>query len=314
MTLTRRHFLLGILAATTLAGLSCTQTGRQPRIGLALGGGGAKGLAHIVMLEVLDELGIQPWRIAGTSIGAIVGALYAGGRSGREIRAIVHELVGRDGETLAGFFGRANALRWLDFIDPALGSGGLLSSDDFMEFLHEVLGLDRFEQLRFPLRVVAADLWSGDTVVLDEGPLYPALQASMAVPGIFPPVRLNGRLLVDGGVVNPLPFDLLMDDCDLVVAIDVAGNRSHEDGENPSFFNVLFHSFHNMERAILREKLQRERPHIYIRPDINDVRLLEFYKAGQVFSEAQPARAQLKRQLERALRRGQPAAGCSRHR
>lgn len=309
--ISRRRFLIAAAASAALLPLSCTRRGQALRVGLALGGGGAKGLAHIVMLEVFDELGIRPHRIAGTSIGAIIGALYAGGRSAREIRAMVRDFVGRDGDTLTDFFGSGKALRWLDFIDPALGRGGLLSSDDFMAFLHETLGIDRFDQLRFPFQVVAADLWSGEPVVLDDGPLYPALQASMAVPGVFAPVHLGGRLLVDGGVVNPLPFDLLMDDCDLVVAIDVAGNRNHEDGETPSFLSVLFHSFHNMEKAILREKLQHEKPDIYVRPDINDVRLLEFYKADQVFAEAQPARARLKRRLETVVRNGGGYAGCS---
>lgn len=297
------------MSAALLLG-ACEHPGRKPRVGLALGGGGAKGLAHILMLEVFDQLQIQPYRIAGTSIGAIIGSLYAAGRSGADIRALIERFLVPPDASGRQLFSLPESLRWLDFVDPTLSPGGLLSSDDFIEFLGEQLAVRRFEDLRIPLAVVAADLWSGKPVVLASGELLPAVQASMALPGVFPPVKYRGRELIDGGVANPLPYDVLGDDCDIVVAVDVSGDLERPLNDKPSFLNVLFHGFHIMTENLVAEKLKRQRPSIYIRPDIANVRVLEFYKAAQVFSETAPAQRQLRTALQRKLAAfgGQP--GC----
>jgi NTE family protein len=131
------------------------------------------------------------------------------------------------------------------------------------------------------------------------------------VPGIFPPVEVNGRQLVDGGVANPLPYDLVRAGSDIVIAIDVSGEREVEDGESLSSIGVLLHSFHTMSNNILAEKLKQQRPDIYIRPDIRNVRVLEFYKAKQVFEQAQPARRELVRDLRKAVRSYHSRPGCT---
>ena len=301
--MSRREFL-ALTAGALLLAAGCDGRRARPRIGLALGGGGAKGLAHIPMLEALDERGVKPHLIAGTSIGAIIGALYAAGQSGAAIRALVEQFLIKRGQAAAGLIPLPRSLRWLDFIDPDLGNGGLLDGADFIAYLGEIMRVRRFRDLDIGLKVVAAELWSGEQVVLDSGRLLPAIQASMALPGVFAPVQHGKRQLVDGGIANPLPYDLLLDECDLVIAIDVSGDRGL-DGENElSFLGVLFHSFHTMSRNLLVEKLQQRQPDIYIRPEIHAVRALEFYKAEQVFAEAMPARKQLARALKRSLRAG----------
>lgn len=309
--LSRRNFLLFAAGSLALACSGCGLPQRAPRIGLALGGGGAKGLAHILVLEALDELGIRPHRIAGTSIGAIIGSLYAAGLSGTDIRAQVEQFFVDEKEAEEKLWVLPKSLRWLDFIDPALATGGLLSSNDFIEFLGETLPVRRFRDLEIPLRVVAAELLTGKEVILKSGKLLPALQASMAVPGVFPPVQMKGRELVDGGVANPLPYDLLMPECDIVIAVDVSGNREFEDGEELSFFGVLLHSFHTMSNNLVAEKLRRQKPHIYVRPNISNVRVLEFYKARQVFNQSMPAKRQLLRDLKRSVRRYTGRPGCT---
>ena len=122
---------------------------------------------------------------------------------------------------------------------------------------------------------------------------------------------MHGRQLVDGGVANPLPYDVLMNDCDLVIAIDVSGDRKLDREDGLSFLGVLFHSFHTMSNNIVAEKLRQQKPHIYIRPDIRDVRVLEFYKAGQVFAGAKPAQQVLARRVEKYADRSGWAAGCT---
>ena len=309
--LSRRGFLR-LSAATALLALgACGGRRDQPRIGLALGGGGARGLAHIPMLETLDDLGIRPHVIAGTSIGAIIGALYAAGLSGRDIRAQISQFFVDQSEAERKLFALPKSIRWLDFIDPAFAGGGLLSSDDFIEWLGEVLPARNFRQLEIPLRVVTADLMTGREVIMESGALLPAVQASMAVPGVFPPVEVNGYSLVDGGVANPLPFDRVRDDCDITVAIDVSGSRELEDDETLSSVGVLLQSFTVMSNNILIEKLKQQKPAVYIKPDIRNVKVLEFYKAREVFAQAQPARARFERELQRSLRRFDRRPGCT---
>lgn len=194
------------------------------RLGLALGGGGARGLAHVLMLEVFDELGIKPDCIAGTSMGAVLGSLYASGLSASEIHSNIHELA-VSGRLRDAMPRRDGAVRWLDLVRFDWESGGVLSVDRFLSHLAERLEARTFEQLQIPLKIVAADFWQREEVLLTSGDLIPAIQASMALPGVFRPVEAGGRMLVDGGTVNPVPFDLLQEECDVVVAVNVVGRR-----------------------------------------------------------------------------------------
>lgn len=274
----------------------------SPTIGIALGAGGASGLAHILMLEVLDEMDISPHIITGSSIGAIIGALYASGMSGKEIREMVEQFIISPDEELIDEFGNDETLRWLDFIDIEFGKGGLLSSKGFIKFLYDKLKQKKFNQLKIPLKVIAGDLWNREQVVLQMGELTPAIEASMALPGIFQPVVINDRVLVDGGTVNPVPFDLLMSECDIVIAIDVDGVRTKPKKLIPGYLDTIFNAIKVMQQAIMTEKLRHQKPDIYISPRITDVRALEFYRASEVFEQAQPAREELKRQLTKLLK------------
>lgn len=269
------------------------------RIGLALGAGGANGFAHILMLEAFEALGLRPARIAGTSVGAVIAGLYASGRSAADIDAIAGELAVRDSHAWRELLLERKLLRWLELFDPAIGRGGLVSSRAFLNALYGQRMPDTFEELHIPLSVVATDFWGRGQVVLEAGPLLPAVQASMALPGVFTPVRIDGRLLVDGGTVNPLPYDLLVDDCDLTVAINVTGKRSPKAAL--SFFDSVLNTFQIMQSAIIAEKRRHREPDIYIEPDIVDVRALEVGRRDSVYAQSRPARDELKRRLAEAV-------------
>jgi len=291
----RRDFIKLGLASSLLA--SCDTWKSGGKLGLALGGGGARGLAHIPMLEVLDELKIRPHRIAGTSIGAVIGTMYAAGMSGREIRELVDRLTVSENESwLSGLF-EQDLGRWWDLIKLKLGSGGLIATDAFARFLEETTGVSRFDQLGIPLKIVAADFWEREQVVFERGNLGPAIQASIAIPGLFTPVQHQGRVLVDGGLVNPVPYDLLFDECDLVVAIDVTGKRNPQSDDGPGYFETLFNTMQIMQAQILHEKLQQRAPHIYIRPGLEDVRVLDFNRVDEIYRQSMPARNQLMKAL-----------------
>ena len=270
------------------------------KVGMALGGGGAKGLAHISMLEVLDELGIRPHMISGTSIGAIMGALYASGLSAREMREGIDELTASP-SSIKEFIDARQLPAWIEFIGVDLGRGSLLKVDRFLTELEKVIGVSTFEELPIALKVVASDFWARKEVVFESGPIIPAVAASFALPGIFRPVVLDGRVLVDGGSVNPLPYDLLLDECDIVVAIDVTGTRTPKEDLLPSYSETMFNTFQIAEKTILNEKMKARPPSIYIEPEIEDVRVLEFHKADQIHEQTRPARDRLRRELQASI-------------
>jgi NTE family protein len=272
------------------------------RIGIALGGGGAKGLAHIPMLEALEELGVRPAMVSGTSIGAIVGALYASGRSAGQIRASIAELIGSKGRNWLQRLLGADIGKLMDFVDPHLGKGGFIKGEGFMDFLREEIGATRFEELPIPLKVVAADFWERVEVVFDSGDLLTALRASFSLPGLFSPLLHEGRVLIDGGAVNPVPFDLLRKECDLTIAVDVSGRKSGRETVPgappiPSMMEVVFATYQIMEAAIVEQKLRLGEPDLYLKPAVLDVRVLDFHKAERIYQQARPAKEELKRWL-----------------
>jgi NTE family protein len=268
----------------------------RAKIGIALGAGGAKGVAHIPMLEALDELGITPHRIAGCSIGAVIGAMYASGLSAAGIKARVRELVVRKGSGLREAFLERKILRWMEMIDPRFRTSGLVKSEAVMAALCEERSCSTFEELRIPLMVVATDFREGREVVFDSGPLEPAIHASMALPGLFAPVEHEGRVLIDGGTANPVPYDLLFDACDIVIAVDINSGSASEEAV-PGYFATMFGAIQIMQRSITEQKLRQRPPDIYIRPALRAFRTLHFLKAEQIYDEAQTAKQELKRRL-----------------
>lgn len=179
---------------------------RTGKVGLALGGGAARGGAHLGVLKALDEAGIQVDYVAGTSIGALVGAVYAAGTI----------------DELESF---ARGLEWrqmVTFLDVAFPSSGLIDGQKVTRFIEELVGHRSFVGLSPPLSVVASDLNGGLEVVIHDGDLVDAIRASISVPGIFRPVRKGGALLVDGGLVNPVPVTAVRRmGADIVIAVDL---------------------------------------------------------------------------------------------
>jgi NTE family protein len=273
------------------------------KIGIALGAGGAKGLAHVLMLDVLDELGLRPSFVTGTSTGAIIGVLYCSGPTAGDIRQIINNISISENDTPKDVVTKKDVFKWLNFIAPQFGGHGLLKAERFINCLFESIRARTFEELVIPLRVVASDFWTREQVVLDKGDLGPAIQASMSLPGVFTPVAMGENVLIDGGGVNPVPFDLLPKECDLTIAIDVIGRREAGPDRMPSLQEAIFNTFDIMERSIVREKSRNTKPDIYVEIEISNIRALEFYKADQVFKQTpQSAKTRLKRELEKRIK------------
>lgn len=266
-----------------------------PRLGLALGGGGARGLAHIPMLEALDELGVRPSVIAGTSIGALIGAGYAAGMSGRDLREYVLELFGRRFAALSVMRHRWTGRVW-DYWNPL--TPALINGVSLIETALPALLPRTFEELGTPLIVSATDFGAHTELVLSEGPLIPAIAASAAIPALFKPVEIGGRWLIDGGFVNPVPFDLLRGRADVIAAVDVMGFAETEG--RPNSVDAVVGSTQIALRAIVTEKLKAGAPDVFVRPEVAAFRVLDFWKAAEIWETAAPAKEAFKRAVTNA--------------
>jgi NTE family protein len=270
-------------------------------VALALGGGGARGLAHIAVLETLDEIGIRPVAIAGTSIGALLGAPYAAGMSGKEIRTHVTALA-RDRGSL---FGKLLAARAGGSIGALIASGlrsaALIDAEKFCaQFLPDRVP-DTFEALQIPLTVIASDLYARREAAISTGPLRSAVAASMAIPGLSRPVMFEGRVMVDGGATNPLPFDRVRNGADIVIAVDVAGPAADDCTAMPDSLECYLATILVMAQTIIDEKLKHGAPDIVLRPNVGVFRALDFLRASAILRAAEPVKAELREKLKPLL-------------
>ncbi|MFL6799480.1 MAG: patatin-like phospholipase family protein [Xanthobacteraceae bacterium] len=267
---------------------------------LALGGGGARGLAHIAVLEVLDELGVRPAAMAGTSIGALIAASYAAGLTGRQIRRFVLSMA----HDRAGIFRRllaARASTFANLLNIGFASATLLDAEKFCDqFLPEEVP-QHFHSLEIPLSVIATDLYRRQQSVLSSGPLRLALAASIALPTVMRPVRIGGRVLIDGGAANPLPFDQLRGRADVVVAIDLSGEPTEQRRDIPNPWECLMATVLAMGAAITAEKIKHGAPDLIVRPRIGSFRALDFLQASAILRASEPVKAELRQNLPALL-------------
>jgi NTE family protein len=266
----------------------------MPRIGVALGGGSARGLTHIPFIEAMDELGLTPAAIAGTSIGALIGSGWANGMTGRELREHAMSVLGTMRVIAGRLWGRQ------------IGSlGGLVRNGFNLQldanrvvdaFLPDPFP-DDFKDLKVPLYVVATDFQSWHQAVFNSGELRPAIAGSIAIPSLFKPVRYANHVLVDGGVVNPLPVDQASGH-DLLVAVDVNGDPS--EALNRAEFRALdlwFGSAQIMMHSLTAHMMAAYPPDVYARPHISSFGALEFWRVKEIIEAADREKDNFKRHL-----------------
>ncbi len=271
------------------------------KFGLALGSGGARGLAHILALEAFDELGIKPAIISGASIGALFGAAYCAGLSAKEIRESFNSLLHSSGKFLS-FYKNSDYLNLIEYIDIGLKKGGLIKGDKFISYYAETLKIKTFEELKIPLKVVATNYFTREQSVFDSGELYAPIKASYSVPGLFPPVQINNNFYSDGGMVNPVPYDIIEHLVDYTIAIDITPPPSSPNTEDtPPIFETFFASFQIMQNTILNMKLKISQPDLLVNPNIPNVRMLEFIKSEQIFKASEKAKDEVKRFIEKKI-------------
>lgn len=281
---------------TTQTRNDAADPGPGPRIGVALGGGAARGLAHIPFIEAMDELGLTPAVIAGTSIGALIGSGWASGMSGAAIREHTLSVLGSF-RSIAGRLWTTQTHNWRKFFSGRL-SVQLEAIDVTRAFLPEGFHED-FSELAVPLYVVATDFQSWHQVVFHTGPLVPAIAGSIAVPSLFHPVSFAGHLLVDGGVVNPLPLDAASSDNDLLVGVDVNGNPAPpQEGLKPSMIDVGMGSAQIMMHTLIAHNIAAFPPDVYVRPDVQRFGAYEYWRVREIVAAGDEDKDAFKRQVD----------------
>lgn len=280
------------------------------KIGIALGSGGARGLAHIGVLEELEKMDIRPAFVAGTSIGSLVGAGYCTGHLS-EMRDLALEL------DIRSFLFR--------FMDFGLPHSGLVEGKRVSKLLEDLMPEAAFESLDIPLRCIATDLKTGDEVVFSTGKIQTAIRASISIPGVFSPAEHEGRYLVDGGLVNPIPVDQVRElGAEQVIAVDVnhgclqsvhptAGEEKADESTvqglvrrlqsklrgkeaeklekikewfkpdpAPNLIDVLGDTIHIIENQISKIRLKVDPPDLLLTPETGDIEVFDFHHAAEI--------------------------------
>ena len=276
--------------------------GRSMKVGIALGSGGAKGLSHIGVLKVLEGFGIKPEFISGTSIGAIIGGMYAYGIPIGEIEKIALSIDKKQQKEVLS-------------LKPTLS--GLISQEKIFNFYYKIFGKTKIEELSKKFVCIATDIQTGEEVSLNKGELAKAVVSSASIPIIFPPVKYKNKYLVDGGLVNPVPIKQLIGmGADFIIAVDVTKplkkknivkekvkseeknilskisavfSSMYDKGfnESPNLLNIFLNSIDIMEEQIVRNTLSLYPPDILINPDIKEFGTFDFFKAKEIIDKGE---------------------------
>ncbi len=257
------------------------QAVRRPRLGLVLGSGAARGWAHIGVLRALTAAGVRPDLVCGTSIGALVGASYAAGKIDRLDDWVVS-------------MGVKQVWSLMDF----RLSGGVFKGERLMRFLSEELAPGPIELLNMPYGAVATAMATGTEIWLRSGPTVDAVRASIALPGMFTPVLQDGRWLVDGALVNPVPVSLARAmGADIVIAVDLNTDFARRQLtasaplSTPSMLEVITSSINVMQSRIARSRMAGEPPEVMITPRLGDIGLLDFHRGAEAIAHGERAAA-----------------------
>lgn len=271
-----------------------------PGVCVALGAGGARGFAHILVIEAMDELGLRPKAIAGASMGAVIGAAWAAGLPAREMRQHLQQLLRSRAEVMARVL-KCRVGRFADLFAGQFQNPIMLDGERILDLFWPKLVPDRFEELATPFTVVATDFFGRRARRFSSGPLAPAVAASMALPGLIRPIEIEGMVLMDGGATDPLPYRQFVGSGDFVIACDVTGGPPAESNGAPSAFEAMFGAAQIMQGTITAEILKSAKPDLLLRPNVDRFRVLDFFHAAEILTSAEPLKDEIKRALERRL-------------
>lgn len=253
-------------------GLEDTNSNRK-KVGLALGGGAARGLAHIGVLRVLESEMLPVDMIAGTSMGALVGALYAQGRRAGEILEIASDM-------------STHRLSYL--VDMSLPRTGLVKGKKLDDKLAQLCDGAEFDDLKLPFKCIATDIDTGKAVVMDRGMVWTAVRASISLPVILAVKKRDERYLVDGGLVDPVPVDVVRNmGADIVIAVNVMPDTISQSVTEPGFFEVIMQTIYIVSSYVAKDSL--EGADVVIEPDVARFKLSDFQKVDECVKAGEEA-------------------------
>jgi NTE family protein len=253
-----------------------------PKLGLALGGGAARGFAHIGVLQVLEEEGIKPTLVVGTSAGSVVAAFYASGKTAAQLQWLADTM---------------DESQFTDWANPFTGRG-MLRGEALGKYVNSQLNGMKIEDMKMPLGIVATDLRTGDGILFRRGDVATAVRASSAVPSVFEPVRIGGKDYVDGGLVSPVPVRYAREmGADVVLAIDISSRP--EDAKTSDVLKVLLQTFSIMGKSI--SQLELAQADVVVRPALPDVGSAEFSARKKSIEAGRAAMKQALPQLKALL-------------
>jgi NTE family protein len=266
---------------------------KRPKIGLVLGSGGANGLAHIGVLRVLEENNIPINYIVGCSIGAIVGACYALNPDIKEEEKKVLSLTKRD---------------LIKLIDLNFRRRGLIQGNKIRNFIENLVKDKSFSDTKIPLKILATDLKSGKEIIINKGKLVDAIMASISIPGVFPPVKLKKMLLVDGGLINPTPTNIIKRmGADIVIGVDLT-MKNEVELKNPNIFQTLMRSYEILRTQSTKFNInENDKNLLIIKPNVMRFTTFKFYEFQKFIEEgervAKDALPRIKSLLKREKRK-----------
>lgn len=255
---------------------------RAPRVGLALGGGAARGFAHVGVIQVLEEAGIRPDLVVGTSAGSLVAALYASGKGSALLQQVAESM---------------EEAAFTDWTLPIF-SRGMLRGEALARYVNSQVGNKLIEEMALPLGIVATDLNSGQGVLFQRGDTGTAVRASSAVPAVFLPVRISGHEYVDGGLVSPVPVRFARQmGADLVVAVDISS--APEGNPAGDTMQILLQTFAIMGKSINAYELREA--DVVVRPGLAGVKSADFEARRRAIEAGRAAMQQMLPQLRLAM-------------
>lgn len=254
----------------------------QPRIGLALGAGAARGLAHIAVLEVLEQKGIKIDMIAGSSVGSLVGGVYAAGVPVNYMIELAREI------------------NWDYITDVAFPRQGLIKGDKLLAFLEVITGKKDISDLKIPYAAIACDIELGEHIVIKEGSLAKAIRASSSIPGVYVPYQHQDRLLVDGGVLDSVPVSTVREmGADIVIAVDLSKTQKLQ-RRVINIFDVLFNTFDIIQQEL--DKYKKLDADVIIRPDLSDCEAFNLDQCDRCFNAVYKEMGEATRRIKELIK------------
>lgn len=258
------------------------------KLGIAFGGSGAQGIANIAYVKALESAGIKPDIVAGTGVGAVVASMYAAGMTSQHMIDFLEDI---------DFPGAKKPINMFKVKDLKYG---ILDGLGLEEHYRMVVPIKVFDRLYFPLKVVAANYLTGEQVVFDTGDVGPAVRSAMAIPGVFSPHELDGAVLMDGSCINPVPFDIIREDCEVLAAIDPQINESPET-YSPFVFPALMAASAASKKALALEKGRSCKVDVYERVVLEDITMLDFALHADIIEAAAESAAAFAERLKELL-------------